>query len=43
MWNINPTLEELKDYAREFGRLLSYSKERIEEMIKERINVLNME
>ena len=41
--NSSPSLEQLKDYAREFGRLLSYSKERVEEMIEERLQVLGME
>lgn len=35
--NSNPSLEEKKDYARELGRLLSYSPSRIEEMIEANI------
>ena len=35
--NNNPTLEDKKGYARELGRLLSYSSQRIEDMIASNI------
>lgn len=36
--NPHPTIEELKDYGRELGRLLSYNNDRIEAMIETYFN-----